>query len=42
MEKKKTKQADTQSNLAKGLPSSVYVLRTAVHIAFLKAIVSRG
>ena len=29
---KKTKQTDTQSNLAKGLPSSIYVLRTAVYM----------
>ena len=31
-QKKKTKQTDTQSNLAKGLPSSIYVLRTAVYM----------
>ena len=31
-DKKKTKQTDTHSNLAKGLPSSVYVLRTAVYM----------
>ena len=30
--KKKTKQTDTQSNLAKGLPSLIYVLRTAVYM----------
>lgn len=29
---KKRKQTDTQSNLAKGLPSSIYVLRTAVYM----------
>ena len=28
----KRKQTDTQSNLAKGLPSSIYVLRTAVYM----------